>query len=77
MKNKTVRGMYDDGELRFAEPVDVDGCWNLEITFVEEIDEEGIPVEADPHRAEILANPNRLEEAHRQIEVERPHIGPF
>jgi hypothetical protein len=69
---KTVRGIYDDGELRFAEPVDIDGCWNLEITFVEEVDEQGIPLEANPHRPEMLYE--RLDQVHQQIDSARGDI---
>ena len=36
MEKKTVRAFYDGGEVRFLEPVHMDGCWNLEITFVEQ-----------------------------------------
>jgi hypothetical protein len=77
MEGRTVRGFYDNGELRFAQPVDVEGCWNLEITFVEQVDEESIPLDADPHRPRHLKPfPDRLEEAHRTLEDQRPNIGP-
>jgi hypothetical protein len=69
---KTVRGIYDDGEIRFAEPVDMDGCWNLEITFVEEVDEQGIPLEANPHRPEMIYQ--RLDQVHQQIDSARGDI---
>jgi hypothetical protein len=74
---RTVRGIYDDGELRFAEPVNIDGCWSITITFVEELDEHGMPLEANPHRPEMLPVPDRLEELHRKMEGERPKVGPF
>jgi hypothetical protein len=74
MEKKTVRGVYDNGELRFAEPVNMDGCWKLEITFIER--EDG-PVNVDPHAPERPPVPNRLEELHRSIEGQRPNVGPF
>ena len=77
MEGVTVRGFYDNGELRFAEPVDVEGCWNVEITFVEQVDEEGIILDADPHRPKGLRPfADRMEEAHRTLEDQKPPIGP-
>ncbi len=77
MDNKTVRGMFEDGEVTFAEPVDLDGCWHVQITFLEREDIENIPFEANLHRYEALAVPDRLEELHRQIESGRPNVGPY
>jgi hypothetical protein len=76
LEGKTVRGIYDHGELRFAEPVDVEGCWKVEITFVEQEDED-VPLSADPHLPERLLTPNRREEIHRQIEDQRPPSRPY
>lgn len=77
MERKTVRGYFDNGELRFAEPVHIEGCWKLEITFVEEVDEAGLPLESSPHRPEMLPVPDRMEEFHRRMQDERPHTGPY
>lgn len=76
MERETVRGIYDNGELRFAEPVDIDGCWKLEITFVEQVVDEDALLDADPHRAKNAPFPDRLEEAHRKMEDQRPRISP-
>ena len=73
----TVRGLFEDGEMRFAEPVDVEGCWKLEITFVEQVDEKSIPLESNPHRPEDMYVPDRLEELHRKIEDQRPPTVPY
>ena len=74
----TVRGMYDNGELRFAEPVNLDGCWELQIVFTRRVDEDSIPFEASSHRPEHLQYfPDKLEELHRRIEESRPHTNPF
>lgn len=75
--NKVVRGIYENGELRFAEPVNIDGCWKVEITFVEREDTVNTPFNADPHLPERPRLPNRLEEIHRTMEDQKPHIGPF
>jgi hypothetical protein len=73
----TVRGIYDNGELRFAEPVNMDGCWELEITFTRKVDDDA-PFEANSHRPEHLQYfPDKLEELHRQIEESRPRRNPF
>jgi hypothetical protein len=77
MKKRTVRGIYDDGELRFAEPVDVDGCWKLEITFVEREDIENIPLVANPHHPEQRPKPDRLEQMHRDLESIKPTINQY
>jgi hypothetical protein len=79
MEKKTVRGVYDDGELRFAEPVHMEGSWKVEITFVEREDPADVPLNVDPHLPERLSKskPDRLEELHRAVEDQRPHIGPF
>jgi hypothetical protein len=77
MERRTVRGFYDDGELRFSEPVDLDGCWKLEITFVEEVDDEGIPLEANPHSPEMAPMPERFEDLHRQITDPRATNNPL
>ena len=77
MEKRTVRGMYDNGELRLAVPVDVTGCWRVEITFVEQIADADTPFEADPHRPAARPVPDRLEEFHRQVEEQAPHIRPF
>lgn len=76
MDNKTVRGMYEDGEVTFAEPVDLDGCWHVQVTFLEREDT-GVPFEANPHRHESLAVPDRMEELHRQVESSKPNVGPY
>jgi len=77
MENKTVRAFYDDGEVRFLDPVRVEGCWNLEITFVEQVDDQGVVFEPNPHRPEARPQPDRLEELHRQMEDSRPQRGPI
>jgi|GEM_PF-5747255 hypothetical protein len=71
MEKRTVRGFYDDGELRFSEPVYLDGCWNVEITFLEEVDDQGIPLEANPHRPEAPPVTERFEELHRHLTENR------
>ncbi|HET9496473.1 MAG TPA: hypothetical protein VFR15_19770 [Chloroflexia bacterium] len=74
----TVRGIYDNGELRFAEPVDLEGCWELQIVFTRKVDEDSIPFESSTHRPEHMQYyPDKLEELHRQIEDSRPHTSPF
>ena len=78
MERKTVRGIYDSGELRFAEPVEIEGCWSLEITFLEEVDDASIPLDADPHRPKrISGGVARLEELHRAMEDQRPTTPPW
>lgn len=72
--NKTVRGFYEDGEITFAEPVDMDGCWRVQIVFLER---EDAPFEANPHRLEALAGQGRMEELHRQVESSKPPVGPY
>ena len=72
-----VRGIYDNGELRFAEPVNMDGCWELQITFTRQVDDTA-PFEASTHSPERLQYlPDKLEELHRHIEDSRPHTNPF
>jgi hypothetical protein len=77
MQNKTVRGVYERGQLRFAEPVpvEVEGCWRVDVTFIER--EDTIPVHADPHSPERLPVPDRLEELHRNLESGKPRTGPI
>lgn len=71
----TFRGIYDNGELRFAEPVDMQGCWKVQITFVEQEDEENVPLEANPHRPETSTPyADRLEEIHRRMEDQRTSL---
>ena len=77
MEKKIVRAFYDDGEVRFLEPVRMEGCWNLEITFVEQVDDAGVVFEPNPHRLETLPNVDRMEELHRRIEDSRPQTGPI
>lgn len=77
MEKKTVRAFYDEGEVRFLDPVHMEGCWNLEVTFVEQVDDEGVVFESNPHRPEVRHTADRLEELHRQIEGGRPNIGPI
>ena len=72
MDKRTVRGVYDNGELRFTEPVHRDGSWLVEITFVDRID---APVNADPHRLEQRTLPDRLDELQRQVDDQRLHTG--
>jgi hypothetical protein len=74
MDNLTVRGMYEDGEVTLAGPVDLEGCWSVQITFLEKQDTD---FEADPHRHEALAVPDRMEELHRQMESQKPTVGPY
>lgn len=71
MEKRTVRAIYEDGEVTFAEPVYVEGCWHLEVTFVEQEDA-NVPYEANTHRPEMGAVPDRLEELHRDMENKRP-----
>ena len=77
MENKTVRGFYDDGEVRLLDPVHMEGCWNVEITFIEQVDDEGIVLDADPHRSRAAQKADRLEELHRHLEDSRPQTGPI
>lgn len=72
MEKQTVHGVYDNGELRFTEPVNREGEWQVEITFVERVD---TTVEADPHRLEQRSVPDRLEELQRQVDDQRLHTG--
>lgn len=76
MEKKTVRGIFDNGELRFAEPVDMEGCWKLEITFLEREDED-VHLDADPHRPEKLLTPLAMEELHRTLMDQKPPTTPF
>ena len=76
MDENTFRAVYDNGEVRFIDPVHLDGEWHLEVTFVEPVDD-SVPIEGDPHRHKQGTWPNRLEEAHRQFESDRPRTNPF
>jgi hypothetical protein len=74
----TVRGIYDNGELRFAEPVNLEGCWELQIVFTRRVYDESAPFEPSPHRPEHMKYyPDKLEELHRQIEERRLPTNPF
>jgi hypothetical protein len=66
-ENMSVRAVYEDGEITFAEPVDLDGCWHVEVRFIHREDE-NVPYESSPHRPELGAVPDRLEELHRRME---------
>ncbi len=77
MDNKVVKAMFEDGEITFAEPMDIRGCWRVQVTFLEREDAENNPVEANPHRHEGRGKPNLIEELHRDIDSSRPHMGPF
>jgi hypothetical protein len=70
-----VRAIYEDGDVTLAEPVYLSGCWRVEVVFLEREDQD-IPVEANPHRPEARSVPDRLEELHRRMEMERPSSGP-
>jgi hypothetical protein len=72
MDKQTVRGVYDNGELRFTEPVHHEGFWQVEITFVDRLD---APVEADPHRLEQRPVPDRIDELQRHVDDQRLHTG--
>lgn len=76
MERKTVRGVYDNGELRFAEPVDMKGCWSLEITFLEQQADDS-HLAADPHLPERVPLTERMQELHRRIDDQAPHHKPF
>jgi hypothetical protein len=76
MEKQTVRGVYDNGELRLAEPVEQTGCWQVEITFVNQLADESTPFEANPHRPEAGAPTDRLTEFHRHVEEQAPRIIP-
>jgi hypothetical protein len=69
--------VFDNGELRLAAPVDVTGCWMVDITFVEQIADAETPFESNPHRPEARPVPDRLEEFHRHVEEQAPRISPF
>jgi hypothetical protein len=73
----TARGVYDNGELRLVTPVAVTGCWRVEITFVEQLADAETPFEADPHRPAARPLPDQIEEFHRYVGDQAPHIGPF
>jgi len=77
MEGKTVRGYYEDGEITFAGPVNAEGCWRVEITFVEREDAENTPYEVSPHRHQNLPVPDRMEEMHRQMESQKPPTVPY
>ena len=77
MEKRTVHGVYDNGELRLIAPVDVTGCWRVDITFVEQLADAETPFESDPHRPEGRPVPDRLEEFHRMVGEQAPHISPF
>jgi hypothetical protein len=68
--NMTVRGFYEDGEITFAEPVDLDGCWQVQIVFLEREDTENVPFEANPHRPETHAG-------QIGIEISKPPVSPY
>lgn len=76
MEKKTFKGMYDNGTLHFAEPVDMDGCWKLEITFLEREDDD-IPLEANPHAPEgLMGTVERFDELHRHGD-QTPTVRPY
>ena len=77
MEKRTVRAVYDNGEIRLIAPVALTGCWNVEITFVDQIADETTPFEADPHRPEHGPPPDRMEEFHRHVTDHPTHLGPF
>lgn len=77
MDRKTFRGVYDNGDLCFAEPVDMTGCWKIEITFVEREDVENIPFVANPHDPELGPAAVRLEEFHNKTMGQFPPKRPF
>jgi len=68
---RTVRAIYEDGEITFAEPVELEGCWHVEVTFIQQEDPNA-PYEANTHRPERDAFPGRLEELRRNTENQRP-----
>ena len=76
MEDNTYRAVYDNGQIRFIDPVHLEGEWKVTVTFVEEVDA-AIPLEADPHRHEQGTWRERMEEAHRQFESDRPRTNPF
>ncbi len=67
METNTYRAIYDNGEVRFAEPMNMEGEWELIVTFVQPLDESTIPIEADPHRHEHSSWSDRLDEAHEHV----------
>jgi hypothetical protein len=68
---RTVRAVYENGEVTFAEPVELDGCWHIEITFLEREDPNTL-YEVSPHRPELGSVPGRIEELHRHMETQKP-----
>ena len=77
MENKSVRGYFEDGEVRLLDPVHAEGCWKLEVTFVEQVDDQSVVLDADPHRSKVSQKADRLEELHRRLEDSRPQTGPI
>lgn len=73
MEKRTVRAVYEDGEVTFAEPVNLDGCWHVEVTFIEKEDP-AVPYEVNSHRPEWGPVADRLEELHRDMESKRPPL---
>jgi hypothetical protein len=71
MEKRTVRAVYEDGEVTFAEPVNFDGCWHIEVSFIEQEDP-AVPYEVSSHRPELRPVADRLEELHRDMESKRP-----
>ena len=69
-ERKTVRAVYENGEMIFTEPVNMEGFWRVEVTFIEQVDTD-IPMEASTHRPERGAMRERLEKVHHQLEGER------
>jgi hypothetical protein len=76
MENNTFRAIYDNGEIRFTDPMHMEGEWHVTVTFEEEIDN-AVPMEADPHRHERGTWTDRLEEAHRSFDADRPRTNPY
>ena len=68
MEKQTVHGIYDHGEMRLTEPVHRDGVWRVEITFVEQVDEESVPIERDPHRFEAGSLVDRMDDYQRHVD---------
>ena len=77
MDTRTFQAVFEDGEVTFAEPVDMKGCWRVQVTFLEQEDTEDALFERSPHSPEKrMYLPDRLDELHRQVDSERPHPGP-
>ena len=71
MPRTTVKGIYENGEIKLVEPVPVTGTWYVDVTFIEEVKTNEDILEPNPHRPETPPIDETYEEFHRKIEPAR------